>query len=215
MDERGIADLREDYRRERLDEADAARDPLEQFMRWFQQARAAEILEPNAMALATVASDGAPNVRMVLLKDADERGFTFYTDFRSQKGHELAANPRATLCFWWGPLERQVRIGGGVARVGTAESAAYFASRPRGSRLGAWTSVQSSVLESRESLERHYAAIEREHATDDVPLPPHWGGYRVEPQWYEFWQGRTSRLHDRLRYRRAPMGEWTMERLSP
>lgn len=215
MDAPGIAHLREDYRRERLDESDVAPDPLEQFMRWFQQARAAQLVEPNAMALATSDTDGTPNVRMVLLKEADDRGLAFYTDYRSRKGAELERNPRATLCFWWGPLERQVRIGGGVTRVDVDESAAYFSSRPRGSRLGAWTSEQSSVIPSREELERRYADVERAHATDDVPLPPHWGGFRVVPQWYEFWQGRTSRLHDRLRYRRSERGDWTLERLSP
>ncbi len=215
MSDAGIAHLREDYRRERLDEADVARDPLEQFMRWFQQVRAAQLVEPNAMALATADADGTPNVRMVLLKDADDRGFTFYTDYRSRKGTELERNARATLCFWWGPLERQVRIGGRVVRVDRAESAAYFASRPRGSRLGAWTSQQSTVIPSRDALERRYAELEREHPTDDVPLPPHWGGFRVVPEWYEFWQGRTSRLHDRLRYRRGSEGSWHIERLSP
>lgn len=209
--------MREDYRRERLDERDALADPLQQFTRWFIQAREAEVLEPNAMALATADAGGQPNVRMVLLKEADRRGFTFYTDYRSTKGSELAANARATLCFWWGPLERQVRIGGTVERVERAESGSYFASRPRGSRLGAWTSVQSSIIASRTELERRYAELEAQHPGDEVPLPPHWGGFRVVPQWFEFWQGRPSRLHDRLRYLRVAGGTagWTLERLSP
>lgn len=211
----GISHLREDYRRERLDEADIAPDPLEQFMRWFAQARSAELVEPNAMALATASGDGTPNCRMVLLKEADERGFAFYTDYRSQKGGELEANARATLCFWWAPLERQVRIGGRVVRVSRDESAAYFATRPRGSRLGAWTSRQSSVIPGRTELEARYAEVERTHPGDDIPLPPHWGGFRVIPAWYEFWQGRPSRLHDRLRYRADTMGRWAIERLSP
>jgi pyridoxamine 5'-phosphate oxidase len=210
-----IAHLREDYRRERLDEADVAADPLEQFMRWFTQARASELVEPNAMALATADAGGTPNCRMVLLKEADERGFVFYTDYRSQKGGELEANARATLCFWWGPLERQVRVGGTVHRVSREESATYFTSRPRGSRLGAWTSTQSSVIASRDELEARFAAAEAAHPGDEVPLPPHWGGFRVVPSWYEFWQGRPSRLHDRLRYRKAAMGAWVLERLSP
>lgn len=212
-----IAHLREEYRRERLHEADVVPDPIAQFTRWFIQARESEMHEPNAMALATAAADGTPNCRMVLLKEADERGFVFYTDYRSAKAGELEANARATLCFWWGPLERQVRVGGLVERVGREESEAYFRSRPRGSRLGAWTSVQSSVIADRESLEQRYAELEATHPGDEVPWPQHWGGFRVVPEWLEFWQGRPSRLHDRLRYRRVAGGTqaWVIERLSP
>lgn len=209
-----IAHLREEYRRERLDESDVAADPFQQFHQWFTQAREAEVLEPNAMALATADSDGTPNCRMVLLKEADARGFVFFTDYRSIKGEELTANPRATLCFWWGPLERQVRIGGAVERITVGESAAYFATRPRGSRLGAWASAQSTVIESREALEARHEALDAEYPDEDVPLPEHWGGFRVLPQWFEFWQGRPSRLHDRLRY--TPQhGGWVIGRLSP
>ncbi len=209
-----IAHLREEYRRARLDEADVALDPLAQFHRWFEDARAAEIHEPNAMALATADASGTPNVRMVLLKEADPRGFTFFTDYRSTKGSELAANTRVALCFWWAPLERQVRISGHAARVSAAESAAYFAQRPRGSRLGAWASTQSSTIASRDALEALHAELDARYPGDELPSPPHWGGYRVVAEQYEFWQGRPNRLHDRLRYRQE-RGTWVIERLSP
>jgi pyridoxamine 5'-phosphate oxidase len=210
-----IAHLREEYRREQLDERDVAADPLAQFHHWFQQARDAEVHEPNAMALASADATGSPSVRMVLLKEADARGFVFFTDYRSRKGHELdRTDARAALCFWWGPLERQVRIEGPVERVTAAESAAYFEQRPRGSRLGAWASAQSSVIASRTGLEAKHAELDAQYPGEHVPLPPHWGGYRVVPESYEFWQGRPSRLHDRLRYVPQP-GGWRLERLSP
>ncbi len=209
-----IAHLREEYRRATLDESDVAADPLAQFHHWFAQARDAEVHEPNAMALATADADGAPACRMVLLKEADARGFVFFTDYRSKKGEDLGANARAALCFWWGPLERQVRITGRVERVSSEESAAYFRQRPRGSRLGAWASAQSSVIASRAGLERRHEELDAQYPGEDVPLPPHWGGYRVVPESYEFWQGRPSRLHDRLRF--VPQsGGWRVERLSP
>lgn len=209
-----LAHLREEYRRASLDLDDVDADPLAQFRRWFHEAQEAKVHEPNAMALATADADGAPNVRMVLLKEADARGFVFFTDYRSVKGGELAANARAALCFWWGALERQVRIRGPITRVSAEESAAYYAQRPRGSRLGAWASAQSSVIANRAELEHKHAELDAKYPGDDVPLPPHWGGYRLAAESYEFWQGRASRLHDRLRYTPQAAG-WRIERLSP
>jgi len=209
-----IADIRRVYARARLDEAHVSPDPIAEFDRWFNQAREAEVPEPNAMALATAAPAGVPSVRMVLLKGYDERGFVFFTDYRSQKGIELEANPQAALAFYWGELERQVRIAGPVEKTSAEESAAYFRTRPLGSRLGAWVSHQSRVIPSRVELESGLREIKERFPTADVPLPPHWGGYRLRPEEVEFWQGREDRLHDRIRYVRD--GErWRVERLSP
>jgi len=210
-----IAELRRDYAREALDERDVDADPIVQFQHWFHQARNAELLEPNAMALATADTNGVPSVRMVLLKGADADGFVFFTNYESNKGKDLTANPRASLCFWWDALQRQVRVSGSVARVSVAESQEYFQSRPHGSQVGAWASRQSSVLASREQLELEMARLSEQYPEGSVvPLPPTWGGYRLVPDSIEFWQGRQSRLHDRIAYERKN-GSWTILRLSP
>jgi pyridoxamine 5'-phosphate oxidase len=189
-------------------------DPLTQFRRWYDDAEAAGVRAPQAMALATATPGGAPSVRMVLLKGADERGFTFFTGYVSRKAGELESNPRAALLFYWDPLGRQVRIEGAVERVSGPESDAYFATRPRGAQLAATASQQSSVLANREEIDRCVAELDRNQAGREVSRPGHWGGYRLVPDTYEFWQHREDRLHDRLRYRRDD-GGWTIERLSP
>ena len=209
-----IGDLRREYQQHVLDEANVDADPIAQFTKWFDEAVAAQAYEPNAMCLATSTADAYPSARMVLLKGVDARGFVFYTDYRSRKGRELSENPHAALCFHWQELERQVRITGPVQRVSREESAAYFASRPLPSRMGAWTSHQSSEIESRAILERELASVQARFSSGDVPLPEHWGGFRVLPDEIEFWQGRASRLHDRIRFRREN-GEWVRSRLSP
>ena len=209
-----IADLRREYALASLDERDVAPDPVAMFARWFAEARAADVAEPNAMTLATASADGAPSARMVLLKGVDDGGFVFFTDYRSRKAAELDANPRAALVFHWVELERQVRIAGSVARVAREETEAYFRTRPLGSRLGAWASEQSSVITGREVLDARLRDVEARFPGEDVPAPPHWGGYRLTPASVEFWQGRASRLHDRIRYVRRG-GAWAIERLSP
>jgi pyridoxamine 5'-phosphate oxidase len=197
-----------------IPEAAEDADPIELFAAWFEAAGSSGILLPDAVALATSTADGVPSVRMVLLKGVDARGFVFYTNYGSQKAHELEANPRAALCFHWPVLQRQVRVAGTVTRVAPEESAAYFATRARGSQIGAWASRQSERLASREDLERRAREAEERFAGADVPLPPFWGGYRLEPSRIEFWQGRADRLHDRLVFLRE--GErWTTERLHP
>ena len=214
MDRTDVASLRQNYTRDGLTESAADPDPFHFFQRWFDEALAAGVTEPNAMTLATVDDDGQPAARIVLLKGLDERGFVFYTNYESRKGRELAAQPRAALVFWWEALERQVRIEGTVEKVTAEESDAYFASRPRGSRLGAWVSDQSRPIADRSVLEEKLGEVEQCYDDEPVPRPPHWGGYRVVPTLIEFWQGRPSRLHDRLEYTRAGEG-WTRQRLAP
>jgi pyridoxamine 5'-phosphate oxidase len=189
-------------------------DPLQQFERWFAEAREAGLAAPEAMALATATPDGRPSVRMVLMKNADERGFDFYTHYESRKGGELAANPHAALLFHWQPLGRQVRVEGRVVRIAPAECEAYFVTRPVESRLAAWASPQSRTLESREELERLYDGAKKRFQGKEVPLPPHWGGFRLEPDAYEFWQHGDDRLHDRVRYEREDPA-WRRELLGP
>ncbi|MDQ3973238.1 MAG: pyridoxamine 5'-phosphate oxidase [Actinomycetota bacterium] len=197
-----------------LDERDLAPDPIGQFAVWFDQAVAHGIVDADAMTLATAAPDGRPSARTVLLKGVDEHGFVFYTNYRSRKARELAANPYAALVFWWPQLQRQVSATGTVTRADPAESDAYFASRSRGSQVGAWASSQSEVLPGRAELDRRFAELAAAYEGVPVPRPPWWGGFRVLPDTVEFWQGRANRLHDRLRYRRARQG-WALQRLAP
>jgi pyridoxamine 5'-phosphate oxidase len=197
-----------------LNETDVAPDPLAQFERWFAEACAADIHEPTAMGLATVGADGQPSLRIVLFKGLEAGGFTFYTNYESRKGADLAARPLAALTFWWDKLERQVRIEGRVERVSQALSDHYFHSRPRGSQLAAYTSRQSRVIADRAGFDARLTEVKQRFEGGEVPCPEYWGGYRVMPEWIEFWQGRDNRVHDRLLYRRAG-GGWTLERLEP
>jgi pyridoxamine 5'-phosphate oxidase len=213
-DKISVADLRRDYSHATLSEHEVDPDPIQQFAVWFRQAVDAQMPEPNAMSLATVGSDGRPSLRIVLLKDFDERGFTFYTNYQSRKGEDLLKNPKAAITFHWVELERQIRIEGHVERVGVDESDAYFNIRPVKSRIGAHASAQSRPISSREQLEQQFEEASAKFG-DSPPRPAHWGGYRLSPDWMEFWQGRRSRLHDRVVYTREADGRWTRERLQP
>lgn len=213
--DKNIANLRQDYTLQGLSETEIDSNPFAQFKEWFDRALSADILEPNAMMVATTTPEGKPSARMVLLKDFDARGFVFYTNYNSQKAQELADNPQAALVFWWAELQRQVRICGRVEKILDSESDKYFYSRPLSSRLGAWASNQSEVIENREVLEQHLEELKEKYQDREVPRPSHWGGIRVIPAEIEFWQGRSSRLHDRLVYTRMEDGSWKIERLSP
>ncbi|MEZ0484007.1 pyridoxamine 5'-phosphate oxidase [Fibrella aquatica] len=209
-----IADLRKDYTLNGLDQTDVSSDPFAQFQEWFQAALAAGVHEPNAMHLSTISPQGRPEGRIVLIKGLDATGFTFYTNYTSQKAASLIANPFASLTFFWPELERQVRIEGRVEKVTAIESDTYFNSRPRGSQLGAWVSHQSEVISGRDVLESRQQTLETRFADQPIPRPDFWGGFRVIPSQLEFWQGRPSRLHDRIRYR-FEAGSWLIERVSP
>lgn len=210
-----LSELRRDYALASLARDSIDTDPFRQFEHWFQEALKAEVLEPNAMTLATVDAQGHPSARIVLLKSVDPTGFVFFTNYQSNKGQQLAANPQAALVFFWKELERQVRIEGRVEKISRAESERYFQSRPRGSQIGAAASNQSQVVANRTVLETRFQDLEARYAEQDIPTPAHWGGYRLTPDLLEFWQGRRNRLHDRLRYRLLDSGDWSIERLEP
>jgi pyridoxamine 5'-phosphate oxidase len=209
-----LQNLRQDYRSAELSEQDIDQNPIAQFKTWFQQALDAQLYEPNVMTLATASAEGVPSARIVLLKGFDEEGFVFYTNYESHKGRELQENPRAALVFFWAELERQVRIEGTVSKVDPAVSTAYFHSRPHGSQIGAMVSPQSQVIKSRTELENHIVILKEKYDGQEVPRPAHWGGYVVKPSTIEFWQGRPSRLHDRIRYKFIE-GTWIIDRLAP
>ena len=211
-----IADIRKDYKLRSLDEFDVAGNPIDQFTRWWDEAIKSNIDEVNAMTLATATKTGMPSARIVLLKGYDANGFVFFTNYESQKGKELAENPQAALVFFWKELERQVRIDGIIEKVAAIESDAYFQSRPAGSRIGAWASPQSKQISGREVIENNYRVFEEKFPDPEaIPRPLHWGGYIVKPHTIEFWQGRSSRMHDRIQYKIEAGNQWTIQRLAP
>lgn len=211
---RSISDIRTDYKLRSLNESDVSADPVAQFTNWWDEAVNSKIEEVNAMTLATVNNEGRPSARIVLLKGFDEKGFVFFTNYQSKKGKELEDNPHAALVFFWKELERQVRIEGGIEKVSEEDSDAYYQSRPAGSRIGAWASPQSEVIKGREMLEDNFKALEKKFESGSIPRPGHWGGYILRPSMIEFWQGRSSRLHDRIQYCLKENG-WVIERLAP
>lgn len=210
-----VGALRREYTQKGLIETELAADPFSQFEQWFQQACEAELLEPNAMVLSTVSAEGVPHQRTVLLKYFDASGFVFFTNYGSRKAHQIDANPHVSVLFPWYPLERQLVLIGTASKISAAESLKYFSSRPRGSQIGAWVSRQSSVIGSRQLLEMQFESIKTKFLNQEVPLPDFWGGYRVVPSSFEFWQGRPNRLHDRLLYQAQGDGQWAVQRLSP
>ncbi len=210
-----LAQMRKEYQQRALLENEIDSDPIVQFQKWFTEARAANVPEPEAMTLATCTPAGEPSARIVLLKGCDQRGFVFFTNYDSRKGRELVHNSAASLVFWWVALERQIRIEGCTEKTSAEESDEYFCTRPRGSQLGAWASTQSQIAPSRDAIESRLQALEKEYENRAVPRPPHWGGFRVIPVTIEFWQGRLNRLHDRLRYRKSEDGDWIIARLWP
>ena len=215
MDPLDIAGLRREYETLGLRRADLHHDPIEQLATWFSTAVSSAIPDANAISLATATPDGKPSARIVLLKGFDQRGFVFFTNYQSDKGRELDANPQAAFVIYWVQLERQIRVAGRVEKTTRAESEMYFRSRPRGSQLGAWVSHQSEVIDARRILDARLAEMTDRFAGSEIELPPHWGGYRIVPETFEFWQGRANRLHDRFRYTRQTDGSWTIDRLAP
>jgi pyridoxamine 5'-phosphate oxidase len=215
MADMNLADLRKEYIHAGLRRKNLKPDPFEQFELWFQQACQADLLEPNAMVLATASANGAPTTRTVLLKYFDREGFVFFTNYESRKARQIEENPQVSLLFLWLPLERQVQILGTASKISPAESLKYFTTRPRGSQLGAWCSQQSTIISSRQLLDMKLEEITRKFQHGEIPLPSFWGGYRVVPQGFEFWQGRPNRLHDRFFYSRQENGSWEIQRLSP